>query len=290
MLWFVLSSAFANAPVDEVLGWTDDTFVYRARLMMQFPQDFERDELSEEYSFYGDEIWPVVCAQPRVGPERCWEDVERSHLAVPDVPLATPIEWKAWSQAHPLLPPGAPGGTIGVSMPSQASAPPLEVYYGSVDDPEPFLVFLEAGDERWEWRAGVVDLGSGAPHNVTVTASPSPDGHLIAVSTTNSGFMHMRGPAAPSSQIWIWSGARTTLSRSDKVTDEAVAAASRLLGEAGFVFLQEQPAKKARNRTVVYYAARWEGEARAAAEALGGVAELMDWESRSHLVIALGNR
>ena len=154
------------------------------------------------------------------------------------------------------------------------------------DDPLMTLGLSAAGEGWWPVHTLPLKATAFGAFTYTTTAWFHPSEPWVAIVVDRRELTTMRGPVAAEAQV-VFARTRPLVAvlAADRLADRQAKAAEKL-ATLGTVTTGE--AKKDRQATTVYYAAGFEAEGEAVAQALGATAEPMTWEGPQHVVVALG--
>lgn len=295
MFLLLLSLAHAGDDVNltEVLGWSGDRIVFKGTHLISYAP---RGKQIQDASDYEEDTWALICVDPMHGVRRCWQDGNADHPVPSDMPLATAAEWATWKSAHPVskgtVSTARLGKTLGMRLAGEDfggwSENKASLHLG-YDDEIQVWATLSKGDKSWEWDLGEQQGGGMYSRSVNLTPYWSANSKSIALLLNDPGGMHMRGPIPGELDTRIARTALVTLMAHESLDDSVARWAGRALAqELGLGFQRVEPAKKARDSHVVYYAEGWKSDADAIVSVLGGSAEPLSWKSSADLIVALG--
>lgn len=204
--------------------------------------------------------------------------------------------WSRFQAAHPMAPPaGPPPKALLVSVKGKPAA--KELSDATYDDEVTFSVLTPAGATRTihidtlgpDPSASAPSSWSGGGYHsyIEPEIQASPDGRFVAINDLDRPCpMSCTSPIRPTIvplvlQIQVLAPAGAESRR------ESVVAAISASGSASWV----GPAKKARDKSVVYHRPELKADAELIAKIIPGGADLavLDWKTPAHLVVAVGN-
>ncbi|TNE85335.1 MAG: hypothetical protein EP330_26115 [Deltaproteobacteria bacterium] len=292
LLWLVATALSADAGLDKVVGWTDlGAVVFEGtHSYEEYTGDPEDEEESEPISGK----YPLTCVHsPGESPSTCYVRNAADAKAFGAEHFGKPAELAAWTKAHVTRPGSSAktvdGRTLAIDT-TDTPTDPTETGWTITGEASALTATLSRGGETWTATLDPA-LTSAFGRDRVVSVSWAPSHRWMALFFEDKGGWHMRGPVPPSVHPVVLDTTLVTVMAHASVDERVTTQASGVLrSKAGLHFQRMQPAKKARDATVVYYADGYQALAEAVVLVLpqGGTVEPLTWESHSDLIVALG--